>query len=118
MRSVLFAITAALLLAKPALAAAPDWSGLSWLFGRWVAVGGGAEQGSGGFSFEPEAGGEVVVRSNRADYPARDGRPGGHHEYLMVIWRDAPSTASRSPPPRQREERGRGGPPIGKARAT
>jgi hypothetical protein len=88
MRSFL-TLAATLLLAAPASAATPDWSGLSWLFGRWVAVGGGAEQGSGGFSFAPEAGGQVVVRRNRADYPAASGRAAAHHEDLMVIWRAA-----------------------------
>jgi hypothetical protein len=90
MRPFLSTIAAAVLLAAPAApAATPDWSALSWLFGRWVAVGGGAEQGSGGFSFTPEAGGQVVARRNRADYPAQGGRPGEHHEDLMVIWREA-----------------------------
>lgn len=62
-------------LAASAGAAEPGWAGLNWLSGHWVGEGGGAQQGAGGFSFAPEAGGKVLVRRNVADYPAQAGRP-------------------------------------------
>lgn len=79
---------AALALAAPARAAQSVWPGLDWLEGRWVGDGGGARQGAGAFSFTPEAGGQIVVRRNSADYPPQDGRPAQRHEDLMVIFRD------------------------------
>jgi hypothetical protein len=87
MRIVLAAV-AALALTGAARAAAPDWGPLAWLKGHWTGEGGGAQQGAGGFSFLPEAGGTVLVRRNTADYPAQNGRPASHHEDLMVIHRD------------------------------
>jgi hypothetical protein len=77
---------AALALAAPARAA--DWPGLDWLQGRWMGEGGGAQQGAGSFSFTREAGGQIVVRRNTADYPPQNGRPAQHHEDFMVIYRD------------------------------
>jgi hypothetical protein len=71
-----------------AQAAAPDWRGLDWLMGAWTADGGGAQQGTGGFSFARDAGGQVVVRKNFADYPAQGGRPAERHDDLMVIFRE------------------------------
>ena len=65
--------------------AAPGWGGLDWLVGGWTAEGGGAQQGSGGFTFTPEAGGQVLVRRNHADYPAQNGKPATRHEDMMVI---------------------------------
>lgn len=64
---------------------ATDRTPFDWLMGSWTGVGGGAEQGVGAFSFTPEAGGQVIVRRNVADYPAQDGKPASHHEDLMVI---------------------------------
>jgi hypothetical protein len=88
MRRVLLSLAALLLSATSAAAAPPDWSGLNWLLGRWTGVGGGTEQGQGGFSFLPEAGGSVIVRRNVADYTAQNGRPASRHEDLMVIYRE------------------------------
>ncbi|HWF00959.1 MAG TPA: hypothetical protein VG248_14260, partial [Caulobacteraceae bacterium] len=68
----------------PALAANADWSGLDWLAGRWTGAGGGAD--AGGFSFEREAGGAVLMRRNFAVYAAHDGKPAERHDDLMVIW--------------------------------
>lgn len=73
-------------LATPAVAGDAGWASLNWLSGSWVGAGGGAQQGAGGFSFAPEAGGKVLVRRNIADYPAQGGRPAQHHEDLMVIY--------------------------------
>jgi hypothetical protein len=72
--------------------ATPDWRGFDWLLGAWTADGGGAQpgtpQGQGGFSFTPDAGGQVIVRKNFADYPAQGGKPAERHDDLMVIFRE------------------------------
>jgi hypothetical protein len=65
--------------------AAPDWGRLDWLVGDWTMEGAGGRQGSGGFTFTPDAGGRVLVRRSHADYPAQDGKPAVRHEDLMVI---------------------------------
>lgn len=81
----------AVTLAGPARAAAPDWSAFDWLVGHWTAEGGGVQQGQGGFSFDREAGGQVLVRRNFAEYPAHDGKPPERHEDLMVIAWEGPT---------------------------
>lgn len=93
MRKLLACATTLVALASSgaASAAAPDWGPLAWLIGQWTAEGGGDVQGSGGFSFLPEAGGMVLVRRNFADYPAQGGRPASKHEDLMVIFHDGPA---------------------------
>lgn len=90
MRSQLVALLLALGLAPAAVAADPPWAGLTWLEGDWTAEGGGGPgQASGGFSFQPDAGGQVLVRRNFADYPAQGGRPAQRHEDLMVVYADS-----------------------------
>jgi hypothetical protein len=67
-------------------AAADPWSAFRFLVGEWVGEGDGSPgKGSGGFSLSPELGGKVLVRKNRAEYPAANGRPAVVHEDLMVI---------------------------------
>ena len=68
-----------------ARAGEPGWKPLAWLLGDWVGEGGGAETGAGGFSFRPDAGGQVLVRRNFAAYPAQNGKPASRHDDLMVI---------------------------------
>ncbi len=66
-----------------------DWDALQFLVGEWVGEGGGGPgQGSGGFSFLPDLRDTVLVRRNRAEYPAQNGRPAYSHEDLMVVYRD------------------------------
>ncbi len=65
--------------------ASPGGGQLDWLIGDWTGAGGSTLQGAGGFSFKPEAGGQVIVRRNVADYPAQNGKPAFRHEDLMVI---------------------------------
>jgi hypothetical protein len=92
MRKLLTVLGLALGLAAPGVAATPAWPDLGWLEGRWTADGGGGPgQASGGFSFLPEAGGQVLVRRNFADYPAQGGKPAERHDDLMVIYRDGPA---------------------------
>lgn len=68
------------------------WTAWEFVIGDWVAEGGGkpGEAAGGGFSFTRELDGEVLVRKNRADYPAANGRPAFSHEDLMVVYKDDP----------------------------
>jgi hypothetical protein len=92
MRSLLVALLLVLGFAPAAVAAEPAWAGLKWLEGDWTAEGGGGPgQARGGFSFHPEAGGQVLVRRNFADYPAQGGKPAQRHDDLMVIYADGAS---------------------------
>src|SRR5262249_48226988 len=56
----------------------------SFLLGEWTAVPGVAGE-TGAFSFKSEAQGHVMVRMNRANYPAAQGRPASRHDDLMVM---------------------------------
>jgi len=65
------------------------WAPLEFLIGEWEGEGGGGPgQGSGGFSFLPDQGGTVLVRKNRADYAASNGRPARSHTDLMFVYKD------------------------------
>jgi hypothetical protein len=72
-------------------AAAPEddaWEPFRFLVGDWTGEGGGEPgKGSGQFSFAWDLGGKVLVRRNRADFPAAGGRPAFTHEDLMVVYR-------------------------------
>jgi hypothetical protein len=70
---------------------APDWSGWKFLIGEWSGEGTGTPgQGSGGFSSLPDLSGRVLIRKNRAEYPATKDKPAYSHEDLMVIYPDTP----------------------------
>ncbi len=66
----------------------PSLAPLQFLHGRWEAISPPGEA-MGGFSFEPQLLGRVLVRTNYADYPATQERPAFRHEDLMVIYLDA-----------------------------
>ena len=61
------------------------WSAWRHLLGEWDSANP-PGQGQGHFSFAPDLGGKVLVRRHAADVPAAEGRPGGHHEDLMVVY--------------------------------
>jgi hypothetical protein len=62
------------------------WAMYRFLIGDWVGEGGGQPgQGSGEFSFLPDLQGKVLVRKNRAEYPAAANRPAFIHEDLLVV---------------------------------
>jgi hypothetical protein len=72
--------------AQPALPL-PDWTPWQPLVGSWV--GDPAADGAvGGFSFAPDLQARVLVRRNVADYA----KTKVHHEDLMVVYQDGPST--------------------------
>ena len=74
-------------LAGPVRADEDPWGDFRFLIGAWVNEGKPGEA-SGGFTLEPDLGGKVLVRRNRAEVPAAPGRPAGTHEDLMVIFRE------------------------------
>jgi hypothetical protein len=68
---------------------APDWSKFQHLTGHWVGEGNGQPgQGSGGFSFQEDLGGNILVRKSHTEFPASAGRPATVHDDLMVIYPD------------------------------
>ncbi len=60
---------------------------LQYLLGRWKAISL-AGEAEGGFSFELQLLGRVMVRTNYAAYPANRERVAFRHEDLMVIYTD------------------------------
>lgn len=65
------------------------WAPMKFLVGEWVGEGGGQPgQGTGGFSFQPDLEGNVLVRRSYAEYPATKQRPAYRHDDLMVVFRE------------------------------
>ena|SRR5437879_6618581 len=69
----------------------PDWVHWGFLTGDWVAD---SQPGgpTGGFSFKPELQERILVRKNRADYPATKDRPASSHDDLMVVYAEGGET--------------------------
>ena len=65
----------------------PDLHGLDFLLGDWEAVDMPPGE-SGAFIFSSAVQGRIIVRTNYAKYPTRDGRPATRHDDLMVIFAD------------------------------
>ena len=76
---------------------ATDWDPWRFLIGEWVAEGGGQPgQGTGSFSFDFELRGNILVRKNRAEYPATKEHPSSSHEDLMVIYPEGGPSSFRA----------------------
>lgn len=76
---------------------AKNWKRWEFLLGNWVGEGGGESgQGSGGFSFALDLQGKILVRKNRADYPATKERPAYSHADLMVVYPEAGTKRERA----------------------
>jgi hypothetical protein len=77
-------------LSAGAAGASPDddfWKPYRFLAGEWTGEGSGDPgKGSGEFSFAWDLREKVLVRKNRAEFPAAQGRPASSHEDLMVIY--------------------------------
>src|SRR5207244_4383991 len=58
---------------------------LRFLLGEWEAVGTPSGE-RGGFTFSVTVQDRVMVRTNYAEYPARDGRPSSRHDDLMIVY--------------------------------
>jgi hypothetical protein len=68
---------------------AADWSKFEHLVGHWVGEGNGQPgQGSGGFSFQKDLGGNILVRKSHTEFPAAGDRPAFNHDDLMVVYAD------------------------------
>jgi len=66
------------------------WDSFRFLLGEWVGEGTGAPgEGTGGFSFSFDLQEKILVRKNRADYPATKNKPAYSHADLMVLYREA-----------------------------
>jgi len=73
------------------------WDEWRPLLGKWNAEGGGqpGTATAGGFSFDFDLQGKVIVRRNYSEYPATGTRPASRHDDLMVIYRD-PAKGTRA----------------------
>jgi len=96
----LVVLALASLLGLPAAARADDapdpWARLRFLLGEWSGVGEGSPgEGSGGSTFALELDGRIMVRHNRADYPASPGRAATSHRDLLIV-HPAPDSTFRA----------------------
>jgi hypothetical protein len=102
MRNLLYAAVAIALLNSPADSKEPParvdpWASYRFLLGEWVGEGEGqAGQGKGQFSFAEELQGKILVRKNRAEYPARAGRPAFTHEDLLIVYQEDGDKAAKA----------------------
>jgi hypothetical protein len=71
------------------------WSKLEFLLGKWTGIAGEKDTplgaGQGGFSFQTELNGKIIVRHNQAAYTS-----GARHDDLMVIYLDGPDDKPRA----------------------
>jgi len=73
------------------------WGPVEYLVGDWTGEGGGGPgQGSGSFSFKPDVQGKILVRKNRAEYPATKERAAFVHDDLTIVYRDTPESGLRA----------------------
>jgi hypothetical protein len=67
-----------------------NWDSFRFLFGEWIGEGTGSPgEGTGRFSFTFDLQDKILVRKNRADYPATKDKPAYSHTDLMIIYREA-----------------------------
>ena len=67
-----------------------SWDSFRFLFGEWIGEGTGSPgEGTGSFSFTFDLQDKILVRKNRADYPAAKDKPAYSHADLMVLYREA-----------------------------
>ena len=86
---LLLAVFCASAVAQPPASKKPDWTPLNFLIGSWIADPNPSDPGATGSSdFRFELDGNILVRDNKADYPAQNGKPEQHHRDLMVIFAD------------------------------
>lgn len=86
-----------ILIAQPSPKIDNRWAPLAFLIGEWTGEGGGGPgQGTGGFSFLPDQGGKILIRKNRAEYPASKDRPAFSHTDLMIVYNEPGETKLRA----------------------
>src|SRR5215813_3490055 len=72
---------------------ADNWEAFRFLVGEWVGKGTGSPGEAGGaFSFSFDLEEKILVRKNRADYPATKDKPAYSHNDLMVIYKEGTET--------------------------
>jgi hypothetical protein len=97
MRVSLLLVAASMVFAQTSSKPDDRWAPLAFLIGEWTGEGGGGPgQGSGGFSFLPDQQGTIVIRKNRADYPATKDRPAVSHTDLMMVYKESGETKLRA----------------------
>src|SRR5262252_7525043 len=70
---------------------ADSWEAFRFLVGEWVGKGSGSPgEATGAFSFSFDLEEKILVRKNRADYPATKDKPAYSHTDLMVIYKEGP----------------------------
>ncbi len=70
---------------------ADNWEPFRFLVGDWVGKGtGNPGEATGAFSFSFDLEEKILVRKNRADYPATKDKPAYSHTDLMVIYKEGP----------------------------
>jgi hypothetical protein len=70
-----------------------NWEPFRFLIGEWTGKGSGSPGEAGGaFSFSFDLEEKILVRRNRADYPATKEKPAYSHTDLMVIYKEGPAT--------------------------
>jgi len=80
-------LTVSLLIALPVAPAHADslLAPLRFLVGEWEAIGTPSGE-RGGFTFSTTVQDRVMVRTNYAEYAARDGRPATRHDDFMIVY--------------------------------
>ena len=74
-----------------------DWSKFQNLIGHWVGEGNGQPgQGTGGFSFQADLGGNILVRKSHTEFPATSAKAAFVHDDLMVIYPDFNGVPSKA----------------------
>jgi hypothetical protein len=68
-----------------------NWVDWRFLLGKWTAEGGGqpGQASVGGFSFDPDLQGKILVRRTFSEYPATASKPAFRHDDLMVIYQES-----------------------------
>ena len=77
----------------PAVARQPkdtNWDDWRFLLGKWTAEGGGqpGQASTGGFSFDSDLQGKILVRRNYSEYPATGNKPASRHDDLMMVYQE------------------------------
>jgi hypothetical protein len=97
MRGLILPLAVSLVFAQPSPKLDQRWAPIAFLIGEWTGEGGGGPgQGSGGFSFLPDQGGKILIRKNRADYPASKDQPAFSHTDLMIVYNEPGETKLRA----------------------
>jgi hypothetical protein len=91
----IFVLCLTALLAQPATDS--RWAPLAFLIGNWIGEGGGGPgQGTGGFSFQLEQNGAILIRKNVSNYPATKDKPAYSHTDLMIVYQEPGETKLRA----------------------